>query len=66
MKRISAAFFRRIGWNKTVDWHEDGINRMIASSLVSLPFDNLSVFDAPDVQLSRAYIGEHEKVVLPF
>ncbi|MBC3467656.1 arylamine N-acetyltransferase [Pseudomonas sp. RW10S2] len=58
MNRISAAFFRRIGWTKTMDWHHDGINRMIASSLISLPFDNLSVFDAPDIQLSQAYIIE--------
>lgn len=58
MKRISAAFFCRIRWTRTMDWHEDEINRMIARSLESLPFDNLSVFDAPEIQLSRAYFTE--------
>ncbi|AHG22788.1 hypothetical protein Z042_13095 [Chania multitudinisentens RB-25] len=58
MKNISAAFYRRIGWDKAVQWDKDGINHLIASSLMSLPFDNLSIFDAPDTPLSQAYIVE--------
>lgn len=54
--KISEAFLRRIGLDKGVQWNPAGIDQVIAHSHRSLPFDNLSVFDAPDTPLTWAYI----------
>ncbi|MFC0228669.1 arylamine N-acetyltransferase family protein [Serratia aquatilis] len=58
MNNISQVFYRRIGLEKEVSWTPAGINQVIAYSQLTLPFDNLSVFNAPDVTLTKAYIEQ--------
>lgn len=58
MNNISQDFYRRIGLEKEVSWTPAGINTVIAYSQLALPFDNLSIFNSPDVILTRAYIEQ--------
>ncbi|WON77658.1 arylamine N-acetyltransferase family protein [Serratia sp. UGAL515B_01] len=59
MGNLSQIFYRRIGLNnEEVSWTPAGINKIIAYSQLSLPFDNLSVFNSPDTPFTRAYVEQ--------
>lgn len=53
---IADRFLQRIGLGADLDWDLEGIAKLIAKSQLSLPFDNLSVFDSPDTPLGEDFI----------
>ncbi|BAN48873.1 arylamine N-acetyltransferase [Metapseudomonas resinovorans] len=57
-KALSNAFQRRIQLDNAVVWTPEGLAQVIDRSLVTMAFDNLSIFDARDTPLTPRYIVE--------
>ncbi|MDF0606246.1 arylamine N-acetyltransferase [Neisseriaceae bacterium TC5R-5] len=62
MKNIANEFFQRIKLDAVMSWNLAVINKIIAHSQQSLPFDNLSVLYSPEVPLTAASI--REKIII--